>query len=63
MTNFKSLRLRSGLTPNQAAKLLCMDLVSIYRFEMNPDKKTARKPPELALKVLEWWIDGKAPCI
>ncbi len=63
MTNFKSLRVKSGLSVEQCAKLICSSPISVRHFEMNPDKKTARKPPELALKVLEWWIDGEAPYI
>ncbi len=60
MSEFKQLRLQAGLTVKQCASLLCMDQVSIRRFEMDPDKKTYRKPPELALKVLRWWIAGES---
>ena len=63
MTIFKSFRIKSGLSVNQAARLLSIDPVSVRRFEMNPDRSTSRNPPALALKVLQWYIDHVPPAL
>ena len=58
---FKALRLKAGLSVNQAARLLSIDPVSVRRFEMDVTKASARTPPELALKVLRWYIEKTPP--
>jgi len=62
-TDFKEARLRAGLSVNEAAKLLCVDPVSVRRFEMDPSKQTARPAPPLLIKVLDWFTDQVPPTL
>jgi predicted transcriptional regulator len=64
MTNtFKEARVKAGLSVAQCAELLATHPVTIRRYEVDPDKPTHRKPPELALKVLDWYTAGNAPSL
>lgn len=62
-TNFKKARLEAGLSVSEAAELLSVNPVSVRRFEMDPDKKTSRPAPPLAIKVLKWYAAQVPPSL
>jgi len=61
MNQFKTLRIKAGLSVNQAARLLSVDSVSVRRWEMETDKGSSRNAPPLALKVLYWYREKIPP--
>ena len=58
---FKEARLKAGLTVYNASRLLRIQPNSVRRFEMSPDKTSARKAPELAILTLLWYSAGCPP--
>ena len=58
---FKQARCDAGLSVGDAARLLSVDPVSIRRFEMDPEKKSARDAPPLLLRVLDWYTRQVPP--
>ena len=61
MTDFSEARQAAGLTVRETASLLSVDTVTVRRWEMAPNKSTARTAPPLAIKVLKWFADGVPP--
>ena len=56
---FKETRINLGLSINELAKILDTNTVSIRRWEMSDDKRTARAPNPIACQVLRWLNSGE----
>lgn len=56
---FRGARQTLGLTINQLAEILDTNPVTIRRWEMSPDRSTARDPNPVACQVLRWLASGQ----
>lgn len=57
----KEARNALGLTQSQFATVLDTDAVTIRRMEMDPSKKTARRPAVRMVRLIQAYLDGYRP--
>lgn len=58
---FKAARQALGLTQDETATILGLDLRSVQRFETAPGAPTARKVNPTAARVMRWMLAGYRP--
>ncbi|WP_420415146.1 helix-turn-helix domain-containing protein [Roseibium sp.] len=58
---FKAARKKLGLTQPQLARILAVNLTTVQRFEMSPDKPSASKVNPTAARVMDWMLAGYRP--
>lgn len=60
-SQFKAARNELGLSQSQLGHILDVDPSTIRRWEMDPDRNTARPPNPVAVRVMKWMLAGYRP--
>jgi DNA-binding transcriptional regulator YiaG len=58
---FKEARRKLGLTLSELAAILNVDSRTIRRWEAEESVETSRPPNPVAVRVMEWMLDGYRP--
>lgn len=59
--DFKKARQSLGLSLGALANILDTDASTVRRWEMPPDRRTARSPNPVAAQVMRWMLAGFRP--
>lgn len=58
---FKQARRNLGLSQSQLGRILATDPSTIRRWEMPPERNTARPPNPVAAQIMRWMLNGFRP--
>jgi DNA-binding transcriptional regulator YiaG len=59
--DFKQARQSLGLSAQAMADILDVNIATVQKWEAPAGAKTARKPDAIAVRALQWMLDGFRP--